>query len=69
MEEKDKIEFKLELKFFLNCEDKDIEKVKEKLEDLGWWIIQETNISKAIKEFPNCVEMGYDVIVKEIVDV
>ena len=62
----DKLALKLELTFFLDCKDEDKEKLKEKLDDFGWWILQEVKLDKAIKAFPGTIETGYDVIVKEL---
>lgn len=62
----DKIELKIEISFFVDCDDNNIEKIKQKLEDLGWFICQETNVKKAIANFPDAKETGYDVVVKEV---
>lgn len=62
----DKIEFKVELKFFLDCPDSEISRLKEKLEDLGWWVLQEVKLDKATKGIPEVVETGYDVVVTRL---
>ena len=66
MTEKDKIEFKVEIKFFLNCPEDQIETLKNKLEDFGWWVLQEIKLDKAIKNIPGVTETGYDIKVEEI---
>jgi hypothetical protein len=64
--DKDKLELELKIKFYITCKDEDIDKVKEKLDNLGWWILQESRIDKEIKKFPDCNETGYEVIVKKL---
>jgi methyl coenzyme M reductase subunit C-like uncharacterized protein (methanogenesis marker protein 7) len=62
----DKLALKLEITFFYDCNDNEIDKLKDKLEDLGWWILQESRIDKEIKSFPSAIETGYDVIVERL---
>lgn len=62
----DKLELKIELSFFLNCPDDQIQKLKEKLNDLGWWFLQEIKLDKATKGIPEVVETGYDVKVIDL---
>ena len=62
----DNIELKLEISFFMDVKEEDLSKIKEQLDNLGWFILQETKLAKIIKEFPGAIETGYDVVVKEI---
>jgi hypothetical protein len=62
----DKLELKLEISFFLDCKEDQKEKIKSKLDEFGWWILQEAKIDKAIKSFPGTVETGYNVNVVDL---
>ena len=62
----DKLELRLEIQFFLDCPDDKIEELKEKLDNLGWWILQETKLDKATKAIPGVIETGYDVKVIDL---
>lgn len=62
----DKLALKLELTFFLDCDDKDKELLKEKLDDFGWLLLQEVNFKKLMNSFPNIIETGYDVKVEDL---
>ena len=62
----DKIELRIELKFFLDCPEDQIEKLKDKLDDFGWWVLQEIKLDKAIKNIPGATETGYDVKVIDL---
>ena len=64
----DKLELKIELKFFLDCPDNKIEELKERLDDLGWWVLQEIKLDKATKNIPGVIETGYDVTVIDLRD-
>lgn len=60
------LELKLEIKFVLDSEESEKEKVKEKLDDFGWNILQDAKLTKEIKAFPGTVEVAYDVVVTEL---
>jgi hypothetical protein len=62
----DKLELKLEILFTLDCPDNQKEKVKEKLDDFGWFILQEIKLDKIIKSFPGTIETAYDVKVIDL---
>jgi hypothetical protein len=62
----DKLELKLEITFSLDCPDNKKEKLKEALDDFGWWILQEAKLDKVIKAFPGTIETGYDVKVTDL---
>lgn len=62
----DKLALKLELTFFLDCKEEDIEELKEKLDNHGWFVLQEIKLDKIIKSFPGTIETGYDVKVLDI---
>jgi len=64
--EKDKLELKVEISFFLDCPNDKIEELKEKLDNFGWWVLQEIKLDKAIKLIPGVIETGYDVKVNPI---
>jgi hypothetical protein len=64
----DKLALKLEITFLLDCQDDQKEKLKEKLDDFGWWVLQEIQLDKAIKSFPGTQETGYDVVVVDLDD-
>lgn len=57
----DKLALKLELTFFLDCPNDKREQLKDKLDDFGWFILQEIKMDKLIKSFPGTIETGYDV--------
>lgn len=62
----DKLELKLEISFILDCSEENKEKIKDKLDDLGWFILQEAKLDKVIKSFPGTIETAYDVKVKDL---
>ena len=62
----DKLELKLELSFTLDCPADQKAKLKENLDDFGWWVLQEIKLDKAIKAFPGTIETGYDVKVIDL---
>jgi len=66
--EEDNLKLELKITFFLNCPEDKKEDLKEKLNDFGWWVLQEIKLDKAIKAFPGTIETGYDVNVEEIND-
>jgi hypothetical protein len=66
--QEDNLKLELKITFFLNCPEDKKEDLKEKLNDFGWWVLQEIKLDKAIKAFPRTIETGYDVKVEEIND-
>jgi hypothetical protein len=62
----DKLELKIELKFFLDCPDNKVTELKERLDKLGWWVLQEIKLDKATKDIPGVIETGYDVTVIDL---
>jgi len=64
----DKLELKIELKFFLDCPDNKVTELKERLDKLGWWVLQEIKLDKATKNIPGVIETGYDVTVIDLRD-
>ena len=63
---KKQLELKLEIKFILDCEESEKDKVKEKLDDFGWNVLQDAKLTKEIKAFPGTIETAYDVVVTEL---
>jgi hypothetical protein len=61
----DKLALKLEITYFINCPEDQKKIIKEKLDNFGWNLLQDINITNAIKKFPNTIETGYDVKVLE----
>lgn len=62
----DKLKLRMTMDFFVDCKEEDIPKIKDQLEDLGWFIVQETKIKKAIGNFDGAEETGYEVEVVEL---
>lgn len=64
----DKLKLRMTMDFFVDCNEEDIPKIKDRLEDLGWFIVQETHVKKAIGAFEDAEETGYEVEVVELSD-
>ena len=63
----DKLKLRMTMDFLVDCKEEDIPKIKDRLEDLGWFIVQETKVKKAIGNFDG-EETGYEVEVVELND-
>jgi hypothetical protein len=62
----DKLEFKVEIKFFMDCPEDKIAALKDKLEDFGWWVCQEIKLEKALTNYPGTSQTSYDVVVTDL---